>query len=243
MIRNQNGVALIGFVVALPLLVLLLMSFFWLTWFITLKQQSQNLCHAYLLRAQMSLVETNNQILALNPKALALIKEKKVLNLILRTGPMQARALAKVRKKQVLAKQKLLKLKQKSLFLKARGQSLYFYNQGQQQLKTSLQKKVQFWKPNTQPASMRWKTRPRHSKLRKDIRDLAPTYKRGPRHSYLQSMTLTWSMDIHDLAPPWMRRLIPHQAVWQRRWVASCSSHPHKGDAQWQASIGVARAL
>jgi hypothetical protein len=233
---NNKGMSLIVFLLFLPLVTTLLYSFFWMLWFLKTQMQVDNLCQHHVLKAQEHLVAANNQVMALNPKALALNIEKKALNVAILTGPPPVKAAAKIRKKIVVAKQKMIRKMQRGIFAQGHflaNQSLF----SMQREYAAFQKRIyRFWQ---QPQAIIYPiiTQPKKTQLKIQFQDIAPTYRRTAQHKASQSINAQWALPLKTFLPPWLLQWVPVHTLWR----GGCASHPNrKGEIQWRAVIGEA---
>ena len=191
------------------------------------------MCHHYVIKAQEAIVKSNNQIMSLNSKAQWLFWEKKALNAIILTAPPQAKAAAKVRKKFVVLQQKTLLQIQKTLFAKGQVVSNISFFALKKDFQTFTQNIGSQW--NRSPG---WKGEisvfPQKSQLKRQLRDIAPTYKRNQNHWSAQKIKAQWVVPIKELMPHWLKTWAPIH----KQWRGECASHPHKGGLLWTAAVG-----
>ena len=230
---NNHGFSNIGLILFLPLLLSLCLSTYWIVWFMQKNMQLENLCNHFVLKAQESLVLSNNQIMSLNPKASWLFWEKKALNTTILTGPPPAKAAAKIRKRFVILQQKALKKLQQSLFLKSSTQSSIAMTSLQKEFRSYTRKVSSQWNKNAAPRGVIWAL-PKKSQLQQQLRDIAPTYERANSHWADQGITAQWNIPLKEILPKWIQTWVPIQ----KQWKGSCASHPHKGATKWKAAIG-----
>jgi len=234
---TEKGFMTVGLIIYLPLLFALMFSFYWIVWFLNQKHQLENICFRYILAAQDDLINGNNRLIQLNPQAQRLIIEKKFLNTVIKTAPPKVRAVAYLRKKQIIAQQALLKSTQESLLLSSEYRSRQQMRKLHNEIQKHFRQMQDFWQ--TQPAQAphlrpQW----RKSQVQIDQKDIAPTYKRSQSHSQQQTLKMHWSLPLNQVAPQWLVRL----ASIQPKWLGFCESHPYHQGGKWHSSIGAGKA-
>lgn len=231
---NQKGFTTIAMITWAPFVAALLAGTLWTIWFLNLNKALDNICHEGVMKSQEIIVEGNNKIMALNKKAWVFFLEKKALELTILFGPPPAKAVAKARRKIVVANQKILKKQQQGLFMTSR----YRAKAELFKLKAKMRKKVEEIKNRWKKSSSKptFHIVPTSSQLKIKIKDIAPIYKRTSSHSNAQRIRARWSIPIKSMMPDWLLRLVPIGQSWR----GQCFSHPHprKGRFIWRASIG-----
>ena len=228
---TEKGFVLLSFILFCPILLAISVASAWIFWFLLEKQKLENLCYEYVLKSQEVLVQANNQVLALNPKAWALIIEKKALYVTILTAPPPAAAAASSRLKTVIAQQHTLNRVQKGILqagnlltqshaytlqMKFRKQFLEIEKHWQQ---TSGKPNIEiYWKP---------------SQLIPQFQEIAPPYERGKNHSYKQTLLVRWSYPLKNILPTWLKKMIS----FSKSWKGQCSSQPFKEKYTWLASL------
>ena len=230
--KNQNGFASISLIFILPLIFTLSFSLLWTLWFLNQQRKLENLCHEFLLEAQSKIVHTNNQIMNLNPKARWLYWEKKALLTLIATAPPPVKAAAKVRLEIVKTKQKMLLTHQKILFAKGLSLSrmeLFKYKRRFYQITQQI---YMFWGQSPSTSRM-LSIFPAQSALKKELTDIAPTYKRDRFHTINQKISAQWRIPLKEITPLWLKEFV----TVQKYWHGECQTQPQKGRIQWIATI------
>ena len=197
------------------------------------KHQFDNLCYEFILRSQKILVDQNKKLMMLNSKARALILKKKALETLILTGPPSVRAFALLKRKNVIVKQKFLRMKQKALFYRGSILSRSELFQLRIKMNKHFKKILRLWSKSyygTLGFEIQWKA----SQLEVAVNDIAPIYKRGQNHSKNQTHEVVWSAPLKFILPNWISPFIPVGKNWKGR----CESHPRKGGLNWYAAIG-----
>ncbi len=233
---NQRGFAMISLVFWIPLIVTILFSIFWIIWLMQQRMKLNNLCHHYVLKSQEALVDRNNDIMNLNPRARWLWAEKKALDVLILTAPPPVKAAAQVRRKVVVIEQKALRTLQNGLFkvgLFNARRALYEFRK---EFHKTTQDWSRYWKSPNRSRS-RLILKPTNSQLAVEVRDIARVYKRKPLHWAQQRIQAQWDIPLRELLPTWVLHWVPVHKVWSGR----CHSHPHSGGHLWKAAIGAGR--
>lgn len=230
--QNQQGFVTLSLILFLPLILLLSFCFLWSLWFINKKNQWNNICHQAVLESQSHIIKGNKKILALNMKARLLTLEKRLLNVVILTAPPQFKVAARLRKKVVISKQKLLKVTQQKIFYQSRTLSrapLYRLKNRFYKFKKNL---GLLWDKKNVKGHLN--IRPQKSALVIKHRDIAPTYKRSSWHHSQQHIRVQWFISTQDLGPTW---LLSKLKQWSQ-WTGECKSHPHSKGGLWFPAIG-----
>lgn len=231
--NNNKGFITIAVIIFLPFIFIVLFGSLWTLWFIKQKHSLDNICYQSVLKAQETLIKGNQNLLRLNPYAKSLIIQKKLMNKLILASPPQVKIAARAKKQLIIKQQKALYLKQRAIIHSSNlisQQSLY-------NLKRRLQKKLhkilRFW-GKSQFANINFQPYWPNSQIKVLTHDIASTYKRGLKHSTKQTLSATWKIDLNEIIPLWLQKIIKTKKYWQ----SHCSSHPHKGEHHWFALIG-----
>lgn len=193
-------------------------------------------CERSLLKAQDTLLQGEEKILRLNPQIEQLVLEKRILNKALMVAPTPIERVA-IRAELTRIELALYSLKLQQNFLKISSEQRAQYEMFLAE-RTQLQKLRDFsqlWKARL--FAHAFKTVPRMQIIAKPIDPSAKIYKIPPQMSFLQTLTLRWSLSGTSLFPRWMQFLHSRRFYWQD----SCSTYPqHTKDTRWHAEIGAA---
>ncbi len=232
----DRGFVTISLVSLTPFIFILVFGVFWSLWFINQKHQLDNLCYESVLRSQKFLVDNNEKLLGLNGLAKSLILKKKALDLLILTGTPSVKASAFLKRKGVLAKQKVLRLKQKSLFYWGAVLSRSELFRLKTKMNRRFRKIMGIW-PGSVYRIPVFKVLWKDSQLGITVNDIAPVYKREKNHSKNQTHEVRWNVALSSVFPDWMDWIIPMG----KRWRGHCESHPHKGGLKWYSAMGKGR--
>ena len=215
----------------LILLFTLLFSSVWTLWFLSEKQKTQKLCYNHNLKAQKILIETGKSLLRLNKKVWPLIYEKRFLNQLILFGPPQAKVAAQIKKKAVIAQQKLLRIQQQSILhlgnLRSRRQVHLLNNQ----LKKQLKKTATFWQDNSVRIHTRLLWQP--AQVQPQFKEIAPPYQRVSNYSSKQRLQIQWKVLWKKIRKRDWYSYVSNFSNWQ----GSCSTQPYKKGNLWLANI------
>ncbi len=236
---NQKGFVSLCLVIWAPLFLTILSYGLWMVWLINQKHQLNNLCHHHLLKSQQALVDGNNRLLLHNPKALALILEKRNLDRLILTSPPPVKAAALLKRKRVLAQQIKLSLLQKNIIKTHKELSKSWAQKLRLNLHRALRKRSEFFQGDKNilaQVRVRWSI----SRIKIKFRDKASTYQRGTNHALAQTMSANWSIPLQSVTPPWLSPFVKNK----NNWLGSCQTHPDSsGGLKWYAAIGGGKVL
>lgn len=237
MTLDSKGFVTYSFIILAPLFLSLLFMSCWCFWFLNKKHQLNNICNHHVLKAQEILTHSNNQLMALNAKAWALIIEKRSLDTLILIGAPPAKAAAQARKRIVIFKQNALKKIQKTLIFKANLLAKKEAFQLHKNINRHTKNISHFWSQDFYKAKIQlhWKD----SQVKPLFKEIAPPYKYPPSYTKKQEIEAQWSIPLKSLLPGWLNKYIPiHE-----QWKSHCFSHPNKRSLKWIALTGRAKPL
>lgn len=204
-------------------------------WFLTQKQHAELLCQKYVIKAQEDLLQGAEALLLLNPKAEALIVEKKYLEFSIKVNPNPVqKAIEAARLAVVIYQMSLLRLEQKAIFTQAEASALAASFQFKQKTHSLTQSMQSNWKSAIirTPSISTTLATIRLVPIFKD--PLLPIYQAPIDFESQQTLRYQMSLKTQGLLPSWISYLAPHFTQWQE----SCSSKPQKQGVQsWTAAL------
>lgn len=231
--KNERGFVAISLILVLPFLLIFCFSSLWSLWFINKKNRIEKICFSQLMKAQNHLIKGNQGVLSLNFYANSLIIRKKQLAIIIATAPPQAKIVAEIERRFIIAQQVTLAAEQKLIFRGAEVLALKELIILREKYDLQLADWKKFWKAKAiMPNDLRF--HPPKSKLIIEKRDIASTYKRASRHSIQQRLSANWTTPVRRSLPKWIQSLVPVPNLWH----GECHVHPHGGYGRWISKIG-----
>lgn len=240
LVNSQSGFITIAFVVMAPLFLVLLLGTAWILWFLNQKHKLDNICYQHVLDSQTLLIEGNQRLLNLNPRASLLIMEKRALNHTIQFGPPPAKAVAIARKAIVVAQQTQLKAQQQGILKLAAFRSRAELQKLKLAMQSEAHKLSRFWRTQDHgrpTVTIHWKP----SQTRVRIPDIAPVYKLSPQYERQQVHFVRWRIPIHRILPRWLSQIVWSEARFEKNWYGQCESHPHQGVQKWHSAIGAGK--
>ena len=153
--------------------------------------------------------------------------------MLILNGTPEIKAAAQLKKLQVIAQQKTLKLQQNVLFRLGESLSRLELFRLKKKMNIRFGKISRIWS-RSRNQFLRFRVQWKPSQLKVKIRDIAPVYQRGANHARDQTHKIQWSAPLRAVLPKWIRGMTPLE----KKWHGSCESHPQKGGIQWYSAIG-----
>ena len=172
----DKGFVTLSLIWLAPFIFLLASGTLWMIWFINQKHQLDNICYEYVMKSQKALIDQNQKLMKLNALAKLLISEKKILNKLILTGTPEIKAAAQLKKLQVIAQQKALKLQQNVLFRLGESLSRVELFRLKKKMNRRFGKISRIWS-KSRIQFLRFRVQWKPSQLQVKIRDIAPSTK------------------------------------------------------------------
>ena len=233
---NNRGFVAVTVLTLLPVLLLATTMTAWLGWFGFQKQSVEKICYHNIYKAQEALVQSSLGVIALNPKAMGLIKAKKYWQMIARTAPPQLKPIAIANVQRIRAQQYLLKLKQKAIQKKGTALAKVQMSKLHVQLTKRLNKVGGAWSKQKSFGSVQVSTN--KPQIKRIFREIAPPYKVKNRYRHKQQLSAQWRVQLKNDYP---NLLVTDET--KNIWRGECFSHPTLKGGVWRASLGKAKSL
>ena len=220
----------------LPLVLIVSFSIFGCFWVLATKQHILLSCEKHSLGAQEKLIAGANELIALNPSVKALIVEKKMLEVAIKTAPSpMAKAAAKLMLD--LVRMQMVGLRTLQISIRVSAESLAW-----QELfgfKTDTYKIAKMAKNSWQSPSSA-SPAVTHSSTRLQVKELTylgerslPTYQRNLNYEIQQRVDLHMTWNTKHFLPPWLGKISKQLDV----WVESCGAQPRREGGTWIAVL------